>query len=345
MKDLYSILNVSKEASISDMKKSYKKLAFKYHPDKNKEEGSQEIFAELSEAYEILTDPKKKNIYDKFGYEAVTDKFEGSISPIDLFQSLFNVDFTNPAMAGNIFMFSDLSSGPYPPGLNIKQTMKYSLNLTLKELYHGTKKEFTIHHKDKDNKMKKTNYIINIKKGSKNGDNIVVKEGGNYIPELNIIEDLIIQVVEQSDDIYKRKGDDLYIEHTISLVEALCGCIISINHMDELLDFKIDDIIKPNTLYKLEGKGMPIKYNENELSESDTSKKYGDLIIDFKILFPLNLDDKRKDILKKVFNYSDNIDSSTSLTIQYYKDKEDIVKEFMNDQYDNEDEEPGCIQQ
>ena len=49
MKDLYSILNVTKEASISDMKKSYKKLAFKYHPDKNKEEGSQEIFAELSD--------------------------------------------------------------------------------------------------------------------------------------------------------------------------------------------------------------------------------------------------------------------------------------------------------
>tara|TARA_B100001287_G_C22664124_1_gene521997 strand:- start:38 stop:1075 length:1038 start_codon:yes stop_codon:yes gene_type:complete len=345
MKDLYSILNVSKEATIPDMKKSYKKLAFKYHPDKNKEEGSQEIFAELSEAYEILTNPEKKKIYDNFGYEAVTDKFEGAISPIDLFQSLFNVDFTNPAMAGNIFMFSDLSSGPFPPGLNIKQTMKYSLNLTLKELYHGTKKEFTIHHKDKDNKMKKTNYIINIKKGSRNGDNIVVKEGGNYIPELNIVEDLIIQVVEQSDDIYKRKGDDLYIEHTLSLVEALCGCVISINHMDELLDFKIDNIIKPNTLYKLEGKGMPIKYNENELSESDISKKYGDLIIDFKILFPLNLDDKRKDILKKVFNYSDNSDSSTSLTIQYYKDKEDIVKEFMNDQYDNEDEEPGCIQQ
>ena len=118
-----------------------------------------------------------------------------------------------------------------------------------------------------------------------------------------IIEDLIIQVIEQSDEIYKRKGDDLYIEHTLSLVESLCGCVISINHMDDILDFKIDNIIKPNTLYKLEGKGMPIKYNENELSENDKSKKYGDLIIDFTILFPQKLDDKRKDILKKVFNY------------------------------------------
>ena len=100
-----------------------------------------------------------------------------------------------------------------------------------------------------------------------------------------------------------------------------------------------------NTLYKLEGKGMPIKYNENELSENDKSKKYGDLIIDFTILFPQKLDDKRKDILKKVFNYVETTESETSLIVKYYKDKEDIVKEFMNEKNDNEDEEPGCIQQ
>ena len=346
MKDLYSILNVDKNTEQSEIKKSYKKLAFKYHPDKNKDPEAIPIFNEISEAYGILTDPDKKKIYDQFGYEAVSDKFEGSINPLDLFQSLFNVDFSSPVMGGNIFMFSDLSSSPFPPGLNIKQTMKYPLNLTLKELYQGTKKEFTIHHKSKENKMKKTNYIINIKKGSKNGDNIVVKEGGNYIPELNITEDLIIQVIEQSDQVYKRKGDDLYIEHTISLVEALCGCAVTIDHMDEILSFKMDNIIKPNTLYKLEGKGMPIKYNENELSENDSPKKYGDLIIDFTILFPTKLDEKRKDVLKKIFNYNRESESDingTSLTIQYYKDKEDIVKEFMSEQ--NEDEDQGCIQQ
>ena len=116
--------------------------------------------------------------------------------------------------------------------------------------------------------------------------------------------------------------------------------------MDEILSFKVDNIIKPNTLYKLEGKGMPIKYNENELSENDTAKKYGDLIIDFTILFPTKLDEKRKDVLKKIFNYNRESESDingTSLTIQYYKDKEDIVKEFMNEQ--NEEEDPGCIQQ
>ena len=221
--------------------------------------------------------------------------------------------------------------------------MNYPLNLTLKELYNGTKKEFTIHHNTKDGQMKKTNYIINVKKGSKQGDNIIVKEGGNFIPTLNITEDLIIQVIEQSHDYYRRKNDDLYIEHTISLAEALCGCLVTIEHLNEVISIKIEDIIKPNTLYKVERKGMPIKYNENELSENENNRKYGDLIIDFTILFPNKLDVKRIDLLKKIFDHqSENTD--TSLVAYYYKDKEDIVKEIMNDNKENE-EEPGCIQQ
>ena len=347
MKDLYSILNIDKTTPQGDIKKSYKKLAFKYHPDKNKDPEAIPVFRDISEAYEILTNTDKRAMYDQFGYEAVSDNTDNMMSPIDLFQSLFNVDFTSQMMGGNIFMFSDLSSGPFPPGLNIKQSMKYPLNLTLIELYHGTKKEFSIHHTGKDNKLTKTNYIINIKKGSKHGDNIIVKEGGNYIPGLDITEDLIIQVVEQNDDTYKRKDDDLYMDYTISLVEALCGCLISVDHMDQPLTFKIDNIIKPNTLYKVDGKGMPIKYNENELSSNEPMRKYGDLIIDFTILFPTRLDDKRKDILKKIFNYTGNETESdmngTSLTVHYYKDKEDIVKEFIED--NENEEEPGCIQQ
>ena len=110
---------------------------------------------------------------------------------------------------GNIFMFSDLSSGPFPPGFNMKSTMTYSLNVTLNELYSGTQKDFTINHRSRDNVIKKTKYLINIKKGSKHGDNIIVKEGGNYIPNLDIVEDLVIQIIEQNHDIYKRKGNDL----------------------------------------------------------------------------------------------------------------------------------------
>ena len=345
MKDLYSILNVTKEADEKEIKKSYKKLAFKYHPDKNKDPDAIPKFKEISEAYEILTKSDKKKIYDQFGYEAVSEQSDGFTSPIDLFQSLFNVDFTNQMRGGNIFMFSDLSSGPFPPGFNLQSKMTYPLNVTLKELYNGTKKEFTINHRDRHGSIKNTNYVINIKKGSKHGDNIVVKEGGNYIPELNIVEDLVIQVIEQSHDLYKRKEDDLYIEHTISLAEALCGCNLTLDHLSGHIDITIDTIIKPNTLFKVSGKGMPIKEDPNKpsLTDNDEDGEYGDLIIDFTLLFPTKLDSKRVDIIKKIFNYTDNERSETALTAYHYKNKEDVVKELMNE--NTEEVSEGCIQQ
>ncbi len=347
MKDLYSILNVAKECDEKEIKKSYKKLAFQYHPDKNKDPEAIPKFKEISEAYEILTKPEKKKIYDQFGYEAVSEQCEGFTSPIDLFQSLFNVDFTSQMRGGNIFMFSDLSSGPFPPGFNLQSKMTYPLNVSLKELYNGTKKEFTINHTDRSGSLKNTNYVINIKKGSKHGDNIVVKEGGNFVPELNIVEDLVIQVVEQSHEVYKRKGDDLYIEHTISLAEALCGCNITLEHLSGIIEISIDTIIKPNSLFKVLGKGMPIKSDPNNPSitdQADPENEYGDLILDFTILFPTKLDSKRIDILKKIFNYEEDTKNETSLVAYYYKDKDDIVKEIMNEQ-EQSDEEPGCIQQ
>ena len=306
MKDLYSILNVTKDSDEKEIKKSYKKLAFQYHPDKNKDPEAIPKFKEISEAYEILTKPEKKKIYDQFGYEAVSEQCEGFTSPIDLFQSLFNVDFTSQMRGGNIFMFSDLSSGPFPPGFNLQSKMTYPLNVTLNELYKGTKKEFTINHTDRTGSLKNTNYVINIKKGSKHGDNIVVKEGGNFISELNIIEDLVIQVVEQSHEVYKRKGDDLYIEHTISLAESLCGCNITLELLSGIIEISIDTIIKPNSLFKVLGKGMPIKSDTNNPSikdQVDQDNEYGDLILDFTILFPTKLDSKRIDILKKIDVY------------------------------------------
>tara|TARA_B100001093_G_C26843705_1_gene1021760 strand:- start:1954 stop:2997 length:1044 start_codon:yes stop_codon:yes gene_type:complete len=347
MKDLYSILNISKDSSNSEIKKSYKKLAFQYHPDKNKDPNAISKFKDISEAYEILIKPEKKKLYDQFGYDAVSQTGEGFTSPIDLFQSLFNVDFTNQMSSGNIFMFSDLSSGPFPPGFNLQPKMTYPLNLTLNELYLGTTKEFFIHHRDINGDLKNTKYVINIKKGSKHGDNIIVKEGGNYIPELKLTEDLVIQVVEQSHDIYKRKNNDLYIEHTIKLVESLCGCNLTLQHLSGTLDISIDTIIKPNTLFKVSGKGMPIKIedsNKTKLQDKKLNKEneYGDLIIDFTILFPHRLDNGRMNVLKKIFNYQEENKNENSVVAKFYKDKDDIKKEIMNE---DKKEDTGCIQQ
>ena len=329
MKDLYSILGVQKSMNDSDIKKAYKKLAFQYHPDKNKSEDAETKFKDISEAYEVLSNSDKRRMYDNFGYEAISGEIP-PINPLDLFQSLFNVDFAGlgEGMSSNIFVFSDLSSMPFGP---LQNKMTYNLELTLEELYRGSQKEFQVQHMTQKG-VKSTKYIINIKKGSKHGDNIVVKEGGNYIPELGITEDLVIQVIEKEHPKYKRKGDDLFIEEQITLCEALCGLELSIDYLTGPLQVKIADIVKPNQMFQVFGKGMPIKHEDKSLTDGEGMDDYGDLIIDLQIQFPESLGDKQRGYLKKILVQLERNKKDGQLVQAYfYKDKEDVVKEMMNE--------------
>jgi len=341
MKDLYKILGIDKSSSENDIKKAYKKLAFQYHPDKNKDSDAENKFREISEVYDILMNTDKRRMYDNFGYDSISGDIP-QINPLELFQSLFNVDFTGLGenMHSNIFVFSDLSSSPF---LNSNPVMKYNLECSLEDLYHGTQKEFSIHHqvkKDEAFTKKSTKYIINIKKGSKNGDNIVVKDGGNYIPELNTTEDLVIQIVEIEHPRYKRKDDDLYIKEDITLCEALTGIDIFIDHLDGPLNVKIDQIVKPNQIFQVFNKGMPIKHDQKSISNG-SDKDYGNLIIDLNIIFPETLGDKQKEYLKKILIHFDRKKNDGKLVeAYYYKEKDEVLKEFIQ-----EDESIGCIQQ
>jgi len=352
MKDLYDVLAISKDASNEVIKKAYKIMAFKYHPDKNATNDGQ-LFRDISEAYGILSDPGKRRVYDNFGYDCVQNDCPHDIGALDLFSSLFNVDFNTvgEGMTGNIFVFSDLSSlgprlGLNDPFSNMKNKMTYNLDVTIDELYEGTQKDFRVPSNTISGKTS-TKYIINIKKGSKNGDHIIVKEGGNYIPEQGITEDLIIQIHELENDTWRRNGNDLFIEEDITLCEALTGVRINIAHLAGPLHVQISDIVKPNQMFKVSGKGMPVKTVVNSLSDG-LSRDYGDLIIDLKIIFPesLSADDIRS--LMETLGSESSIRRgaeapSESLSVQayYYKDKEDVVKELMNE----EEEAGGCIQQ
>jgi len=345
MKDFYKILGINKSASDNEIKKAYKKLAFQYHPDKNKSSDAESKFREISEAYEVLSNTDKRRMYDNFGYDAVSGEMP-HVNPMDLFQSLFNVDFTGlgEGMHSNIFVFSDLSSMPFT---QVKASMKYNIECSLDELYHGTQKEFNITHSVKNNSgvgKKSTKYVINVKRGSKNGDNIVVKEGGNYIPQLDTCEDLVIQIVELEHPRYKRKDNDLYIVEKISLAEALTGVDMYIDHFEGSLQVKISDIVRPNQMFQVFNKGMPIKHDNQSLGDgnSGSEKDFGNLIIDLQIEFPESLGEKQKEYLKKILIHLDRKPKEGQLVhAYYYKDKQDVVKEMMNE----EEEGIGCIQQ
>jgi|TARA_B110000208_G_C11791246_1_gene437622 curved DNA-binding protein len=339
MKDLYNILSVDKQSTPEQIKRAYKKAAFQYHPDKNNDTDAEEKFQDISEAYDILMDDDKRRMYDNFGYDSISGDIP-TINPMDLFQSLFNVDFTGDGMNSNIFVFSDLSTQPFGPLIN---KMTYNLECNLNELYHGHKKEFNIVHMTQKGK-KSTKYIINIKKGSKNDDNIVVKEGGNFIPELGIIEDLVIKIVEVEHPKYKRSGHDLFIQENISLCEALQGCTLYIEHLDGPLQVNITDMIKPNQLFQVFGKGMPIKMDNKSLTSTGEEVDYGNLIIDLNIIFPDSLSEKQLELLTKILVQLPREERDGTICHgYYYKDKSSPIKELINE--DDGDSGMGCTQQ
>ena len=350
MKDLYSLLNIPTNANQAEIKKSYRKMAFQCHPDKNKDPSAQKQFQAISEAYEILSNPPKRQTYDQFGYDAVKESQGLPVNPIELFQSLFNVDFTRE-MNSNIFFFSDLTGNPFT---QLQHKMIHPLPCSLEELYFGTKKEFSINHTDPQGLHKSTKYVINVKAGSKDGENIVVKEGGNYLTLLKVTEDLVIQIKETKHSLYKRQENDLYMEYTISLCDALCPCRFTLPHFKQDLVIEIQDIIKPNSLFQVFGSGMPIKQTSTpSLDNGSESTTYGNLILDLKIEFPDFLSEKRQGYLKQILGAEgaegaegtgeEQVKEGVLVTQAFfYKDKEEVMKELMNEE---EEESLGCLHQ
>lgn len=346
MSDYYEILGLQRNATDTQLKQAYRKLAFQYHPDKSKDDASIAIFRDLSSAYAILSNPKKRAIYDTYGLDGLNGLDGGAdkVDPLKLFRSLFNVDFTRD-LNENYYYYSDFDH--YSENRDYPKGTLYEIECTLDDLYNGTQKQFFI-----KNDHHSGGYIINIRAGSRVGEYILVRRSDQD-------EDLIIALKEIPHTIYKRKGDDLYREYILSLSEALCGFQITIDHFGEPLTLSYDGIVKPNSLFRVCDQGMPLKI-KNTLSlgnhENNESDR-GDLILDLYIAFPEALEltnDQMQNLCellgqsRRAKNNDPNNDQAKDqakdqvIDIYYYKNKEDVVKEMLDEE---ENESGSCLQQ
>ena len=292
-KNYYKILGVSREADKKTIKKAYRKLALKYHPDKNKAADAEDKFKSISEAYEVLTDDKKRDIYNRFGEEGL--KNGGNLNGQN-----FGFHF-RPSNPNNIFKaffgnnsqsFFNMSQGmPNMFNMNQRPTIiTKKIKCSLEELYTGRTKKIKISRKVQDNSgvvRTETNILeINIKPGWKSGTRISFRGAGDILinkPK----QDIQFIIEEKPHPVFNRKGDDLRIIINLSLNEALCGTEKDIKTLDgKNLKFAIKNIISPGMIKVYNGEGMPNKYGTR-----------GNLIIKFKILFPTELSDKQKQII------------------------------------------------
>ncbi len=143
-KDYYKVLSVSKNASRDEIKKAYRKLAFKYHPDRNKgDKAKEEKFKEASEAYQVLGDPQKREQYDRFGHNAFNGRggFQDVGDIFETFKDIFNTDFFGGGFGGGGFedLFSSSGFGRAKKGADLY----HEVELGLKEVLTGAEKDIS----------------------------------------------------------------------------------------------------------------------------------------------------------------------------------------------------------
>ncbi|XP_022887732.1 dnaJ homolog subfamily B member 4-like [Olea europaea var. sylvestris] len=296
--DYYDILKVSRNASEEDLKKSYKKMAMKWHPDKNavNTKEAEAKFKQISEAYDVLSDPKKREIYDLYGEEALKSglyppnggggrgfKFN-SRDAEDIFEELF-----------------DGFGGGGPRKLKKAAPLENKLSCSLEELYNGSKRKMKISRTVLDDSGKPSTIeeilAITIKPGWKNGTKITFPEKGNHEPFASP-GDLIFIVDEKPHPIFKRNSNDLVVNRKISLLDALTGKTLNLTTLDgRVLTITVSNIVKPGHEMVIQNEGMPI---------SKEPGKNGDLKIKFDVKFPSRLTAEQKSDLRRVFGRTTN---------------------------------------
>lgn len=329
--DYYNILKVNRNANDDDLKKAYRRLAMKWHPDKNpnNKKEAETKFKQISEAYEVLSDPQKKAIYDQYGEEGLKDMPPpGSASfPFGNGGGGESSGF-NPRNAEDIFAeffgsspFGFGSSGPgksmryqseggvfggFGGSENIFRTysenvtpkkpppVESKLPCTLEELYSGSTRKMKISRTVVDangRQVPETEILtIDVKPGWKKGTKITFPDKGNEQPN-QLPADLVFVIDEKPHDVFKRDGNDITMNHRVTLAEALGGTTINITTLDgRNLSIPVIDIVSPGYELVIAREGMPIVREPGNR---------GDLKIKFDVKFPTRLTPEQRAGLKR----------------------------------------------
>ncbi|XP_009408520.2 dnaJ protein homolog isoform X1 [Musa acuminata AAA Group] len=310
----YEILGVSKNASQDDLKKAYRKAAIKNHPDKG---GDPEKFKELAQAYEVLSDPEKREIYDQYGEDALKEGMRGGgggHNPFDIFESFFGgspfgvggssrgrrqrrgEDAIHPLKVSLEDLYSGISKKLSLSQNVICQKCKgkgsksgasmscsgcegSGMKVTIRQLGPGMIQQMqhpcseckgtgeTINEKDRCPQCKGEKVIqekkvleVVVEKGMQNEQKITFPGEADEAPE-TVTGDIVFVLQQKDHPKFKRKGDDLYYEHTLSLTEALCSFQFVLTHLDNrqlLIKSNPGEVVKPDQFKAINDEGMPM---------------------------------------------------------------------------------------
>jgi len=299
-KDYYKILGITKNASANEIKKAYRKLAMKYHPDKNMgDKTSEQKFHRINEAHEVLSDPEKRKKYDAFGQDWKHYKeagsgdggFEGAKYrggqargghenafhfsdgsgqniPNDFFEKLFGQSFARAGGSRDPVKGADTAA---------------EAPITLEEAFHGTSRILQVNGK----KIK-----VTIKPGT--ADNQQLRLSGKGLPGLpgESAGDLYIKIKLLPHSIFKRTKDDLSCDIPVDLYTAVLGGSVIVKTLKGTVALKVPPESENGQVFKMTGLGMPIFLSKNN--------DHGDLYARINVQLPKKLSEAERELFKKL---------------------------------------------
>ena len=321
--NFYNLLGITKNANDNEIKKAYRKLAIKYHPDKSpadKKEEYTEKFKEITEAYEILCDPKKRQIYDQFGKDAALGNSNGpggggsGVNPFDIFNQFFSSHGGGgsagfPEMPEGFQQFHSMGGG-MPRGFSARfggnnftqrkaSNIQYIINITLEEGFNGIKKEI-VYNITNNNKPQEKRETIEIPKGCCQKIKMMKQGFGNKKDDLEDGDlEIIVNIIEH--ELFKVNQNNLIHEKKIKFGTSILGCKFSLKMLD-------DENININIVGQIFNDEIRVIKNKGCIDLRSGQK--GDLIIKFEVEKCGFLSNSEIENLKTIFEFDNFIVSS-----------------------------------
>ncbi len=328
--DYYTLLGVPKAASADEIKKAYRKLAMKYHPDKNpNDKAAEDKFKEVSEAYEVLSDVKTRKAYDQFGHAGAQtgggpsgfyrgsagsggpgpgqNPFEGfdysqfrggqtytSDSAYDLFNDLFG-DVFGGAAAG-------ARRGPMR---SRGSDLKYNLQISFEDAARGLEKQIRFL-REREGREEQAHLAVSIPAGVRPGQRLKLRAEGDAGTNGGEPGDLYVVVSIAEHPVFKRVENDVLMDLPISFVDAILGTEVEVPTLVGRSTVKVPAGTHPGQTFRLRGKGFP------ELN----GKQSGDQLLKVVVDVPKSLTDEQKAMVRQLSSVADS-----SPLVREYRDK------------------------